>query len=406
MENSIEKLISAVGELQKKNDEIQSLLGTKFNVFKLCKVNHYENRHSDIIAELLDPAGTHGLGDRFLKEFCRIANFDFKPCEEITIHREYSITNGRFDIFADAKDWVFIIENKIYASEGEAQLPRYDEWLKKNCNSKNYKLFFLTLDGRDSDSKTDVEYTTISYRREIIEWLEHCIFIAAEKPFVRESLRQYRNHIKDLTGENMENQIEEEIQNKIIENKTSFKAAWLIKQQFDNAHENLIKKLIKEAAVDGIKLSEKSDFSIVNKFSGFDYTFGKKEKNYVIRFVFENSGARDLAFGLYTEEKGNFWMDKELNLPDEQKKLARDKVVYNGWELEPPNTHGWIISAYMRDCFRDWTPDVLGEHEEENIKEEIKKCIEFLQSVISVNKELFDKFGELCTNEELTMGLC
>ena len=157
--------------------------------------------------------------------------------------------------------------------------------------------------------------------------------------------------------------------------------------------------------MDGIKLSEKSDFSIANKFSGFDYTFEKEDKNYVIRFAFESSGARDLAFGLYAKEKGNFWMDKELNLPDKQK-LAKDKVVYNGWELEPPNMHGWIISAYIRDCFRNWTPDVLWEHEDENIKEEIKKCIEFLQCVISVNKELFDKFGKLCTNEELTARLC
>ena len=88
---SMQLLLSSISELQKKNDEIQRLQGTKFNVFKLCKIDHYENRHSDIIAELLDPAGSHGFGCLFLKAFCRIANIDFASCEKVRIYREYSI---------------------------------------------------------------------------------------------------------------------------------------------------------------------------------------------------------------------------------------------------------------------------------------------------------------------------
>lgn len=386
---SMQLLLSAISELLKKNDEIQRLQGAKFNIFKLCKTNHYENRHSDIIAELLDPAGSHGFGNLFLKAFCRIANIDFASYEKVRIYREYPIPNGRFDIFADAEDCAFVIENKIYASEGNEQLSRYSKWLKEHRTASKCKLFFLTLDGRHSSNETGVEYTSISYRREIIVWLEHCISIAAERPFVRESLRQYCNLIKDLTGENMEIQTKEEIQSKIIENKNNFRAALSITRQFENAQEKLIKNLMKKAAVDGIALNEEIDFSIADKYSGFDYTFAKECKNYVIRFEFEGSGAKSLAFGLYAKENYNvdFWKDKELKLPDGQK-LAKEKTVYGGWTLEPPNVHGWIISTFMYESFRDWTSDFLLKHEEEAIKEEIENCIYFLLEVIKLNSDV------------------
>ena len=38
-------------------------------MFSICGVNHYENTHSAIIAELLSPNGTHGLKSKLLECF-------------------------------------------------------------------------------------------------------------------------------------------------------------------------------------------------------------------------------------------------------------------------------------------------------------------------------------------------
>ena len=45
------------------------LRGEQFNIFHACGVNHYETKHSAIIAEFLNPEGSHGQGDIYLKEF-------------------------------------------------------------------------------------------------------------------------------------------------------------------------------------------------------------------------------------------------------------------------------------------------------------------------------------------------
>lgn len=43
--------------------------GHAFNVFHLCSVDHYENAHSRIIAEFLNPRASHGMGSVFLRDF-------------------------------------------------------------------------------------------------------------------------------------------------------------------------------------------------------------------------------------------------------------------------------------------------------------------------------------------------
>lgn len=48
------------------------LRGEQFNIFHACGVNHYETTHSAIIAEFLNPQGSHGQGDVYLKEFLGI----------------------------------------------------------------------------------------------------------------------------------------------------------------------------------------------------------------------------------------------------------------------------------------------------------------------------------------------
>ena len=68
MEN-IQNLLNQVATISKKNAEILDATGGRFNIFKVCGVNHDENKHSAIIAEFLNPAGLHGLKAKFLECF-------------------------------------------------------------------------------------------------------------------------------------------------------------------------------------------------------------------------------------------------------------------------------------------------------------------------------------------------
>lgn len=49
---NIRSLLNHVDLLITKNNELLDATGARFNVFKLCGVNYFENKNSTIIAEL------------------------------------------------------------------------------------------------------------------------------------------------------------------------------------------------------------------------------------------------------------------------------------------------------------------------------------------------------------------
>lgn len=191
--------------------------GEAFNVFKVCGVNHYENTHSAIIAEWLNPLGSHGQNDLFLSLFLhRIAEAfaDVFCSSKASVFTEFSTEEGRLDILIeDNAGRAVIVENKIYACDQEAQLKRYERFAQKKYHTGNYKLLYLTLDGSEASDQSgeDVDYEPISYQATILPWLEDCIGAVYDKPFLRESMIQYKNLVLQLTGKDMDKTIEKEL---------------------------------------------------------------------------------------------------------------------------------------------------------------------------------------------------
>ena len=71
----IESLLKKVGLLVKQEEDerkASELRGEQFNIFKVCGIDHYELQHSAIIAELLNPQGSHGQGALYLKLFMQV----------------------------------------------------------------------------------------------------------------------------------------------------------------------------------------------------------------------------------------------------------------------------------------------------------------------------------------------
>ncbi len=215
-----EQLFQAVSQIvqqAKVAKEESRLRGEQFNIFKVCGIDHYELQHSAIIAELLNPQGSHGQGCMYLKLFMeaygsklktpKLTPIDISITKEERSYNDKGEYNGRMDIFVDYnKIPLIIIENKIYANDQPIQLKKYDsEAKKRNAKEGEYEIVYLTLDGKDAsdNSGKDVKYIKMSYAKDIIKWLDLCIEKSSKIPLVRETLIQYQNHIKQLTHQDM-----------------------------------------------------------------------------------------------------------------------------------------------------------------------------------------------------------
>lgn len=67
----IRRLLEESRQILERRDEMIAN-GAGFNVFRLCSVDHYEVMHSKILAEFLNPQGSHGQGTLFLACFQKL----------------------------------------------------------------------------------------------------------------------------------------------------------------------------------------------------------------------------------------------------------------------------------------------------------------------------------------------
>ncbi|OAV72495.1 hypothetical protein Barb6_01081 [Bacteroidales bacterium Barb6] len=284
--------------------------GGKFNMFRIVGVSHYETIHSVIIAELLNPKGSHGLKEKFLEAFVRqvgITNFN---CSCVSVEKEFSIGDGRLDILIKDSTGrnAIIIENKIYTGDQDNQLKRYDEWASEKYGKDNYHLFYLTLFGGKASEQsmggTELEYKTISHSKNIISWLDECVCISAKYPLVRETINQYINHIKQLTGQDMDTMNREELMGLLAKRENVGTALSIVitgnNEDFRKKiiHE-YIEKPLRQLATD--KNLELSHFNVSSDKKWAGWKFKSNEwKELGIGFTFYREGRKDLFWGITT----------------------------------------------------------------------------------------------------------
>ena len=232
MEN-IKKLLQEVNVIlqkEKVRKEESRKRGERFNMFEMLGVAHYEVTHSKIIAGFLNPKGSHGQGDLFLRLFLQtIENKDeiYTDASNAKVYTEYGKgVDGRLDIFIENGSHGIIIENKVYAGDQPEQLKRYNDFAKEKYGEGSYMIYYLTLYGHEAseDSADGVDYKCISYSKHIISWLQRCICESATMPLIRETLIQYMNHIKQLTNQDMDRLSDQEWKY-LLSNKDNFKMA-------------------------------------------------------------------------------------------------------------------------------------------------------------------------------------
>ena len=197
--------------------------GEKFNIFRVCGVDHYETTHSAILAEFLNPKGGHGKETKYLHLFLNMLKekglpFTFSE-NDVSVYTEYPIDDGRLDILLrNSESQIIVMENKIYACEQNEQLARYGKWAKANSKGhKDYAIIYLTLNGKESET-ADEKYIRISYSNDILDWMLECAKESFDFPLVRETIKQYVNHLKMLTNNTMDKESKEKFIERLLEN--------------------------------------------------------------------------------------------------------------------------------------------------------------------------------------------
>jgi hypothetical protein len=235
-------------ELIYKKFDFEKSKDEKFNIFSVLYKYHDEKKlHSRFIAALLDPFASHNKSILFLNQFISlfpnllIENFK----NAIVYPQEWNKKeNENIDILIIDKktQYAIIIENKIYAgdsnSDDSGQLERYfNDVQKMNIPKDNITTFYLTLNGREPSDESLGKYKTleningycISYSEQIDSWLNECLKYVVDKPFIRETIFQYKNLINKLTENNTEIDERLAIRNAIsVNEQTLISAKYLI----------------------------------------------------------------------------------------------------------------------------------------------------------------------------------
>lgn len=296
-----DNLLSQVAFISQKYDEIAEITGENYNIFEILDVNTLEDKHSRILTDILNPKGLHDCGNIFLKLFfekfllkeTKANNFDFSKFQ---VHREYYAKDfGRIDIFINCKDFGIVIENKIHAGDQPEQLKRYDEFLKREFKRKSH-IFYLTLNGNKASdySSEGVEYKTLSYAKDILDWLKSCQKEVYNKPIIRETLEQYINLIKILTNQTRSEKMSEEIANTITSSAENMKSAFEIGKNLQKAKEKIFNERLREPLAKNVKNNNGLDY--FESGGGFVVKFKKPNWEFHIHIgLCENSS--NLLYG-------------------------------------------------------------------------------------------------------------
>lgn len=188
---------------------LDRFLSTDFNVFRLIQPD--ENRLSDIIADLLDPDGSHGQQRVFLDSFLGlIEQPELLRRQPTAVGREGTTryierSQRRIDITVDFGDFGLGIENKPWAGDQPDQLNDYHSHLTKKYGTR-FCLVYITPNGRRPTSMADPfiddlirnhRLRLLSYRCDIAQWLQACCQQSSSDKF-RWFLRDFVDYIVDF----------------------------------------------------------------------------------------------------------------------------------------------------------------------------------------------------------------
>jgi hypothetical protein len=217
-----------------------------FNPLKVLRMQGYEIRHVNTLAWLLDPEGSHHLGDAFLKRF--VANVaDQAPPDArsevlrrlactsnapVHIRREVVTTDlmrlhdselesalsgepqsdeiaddsgatpsGALDLLVEGEGWILAVEAKIDSGQHSDQLSRYRQALAQGAT--NAYVLYVFLNRHSEDSPDDPHWVHATWQSTVIEPLRELISGRDEgtDPYACQFISSYLEVLEEKCGE-------------------------------------------------------------------------------------------------------------------------------------------------------------------------------------------------------------
>ena len=229
-----ETILTDVGHLIKTHNQSSNLNGESFNIFNILRARRKEvNTHSRFIYELLNPNGSHGEGAIFSSLLVKVLCPDLSHCPDPDdVRREDKTSDGKRIDFTirSTGNYIIGIEMKVDAADQKKQLFDYnEELLRRKGAHESHRLIYLTLDGKAASERSlggkDIDYQQVSFKSEIIDWLEMCIQQTKKSELIA-AIRQYIRLIESIIG--VSRTLSKEISKTIIVSKDSFDASLAI----------------------------------------------------------------------------------------------------------------------------------------------------------------------------------
>lgn len=196
----------------------------KTNFFEIIGNSWKELWHSSFICWLLDPAGSHGLGEYALNGLMELYykkqfdNEELAPENRIDLNKklwsnmkfsteehfinilkevsmQYNCEKRQIDIFGRNADAVLVIENKIKTKEHDEQTSAYYQFFNNEVFDKKKKYFvYLRMD--EKDKPIDRHFICITYQEIYDKILSQCV---KEKSLSLENRIIVENYIHNLS---------------------------------------------------------------------------------------------------------------------------------------------------------------------------------------------------------------
>lgn len=354
------ELLTFTATQQRHAEALAQATGEHFNIFRILRVGHLEvTTHSPILAELLNPKGSHCQGATFLRLF--LARFEVRDfdAETATVNLEYHLgritdkSGGRIDIVVkDSRGATIFIENKIYAGDQDNQMMRY------SAANPQAELFYLTLDGREpSNCREMSKLRCISYGAEILAWIKDCRKEVACVHTVREILSHYIHLVQELTHQNTSTVMNQELIKAVLENEVSFLAYSALRNATPDIRTAILNTLFERLDVVAKDLSLQLERSIQDpghKDGGFYFSTPELQANNLrIGFEFDSGGYHAFFFGF-----------KYINSVDPTLDCAITRRIHALFTSEfgrAQDTTIWWATWLWWDQYRNWSDGVSPE---------------------------------------------
>lgn len=353
MSDHMIQTLDSIEEVVRLYRESHQKPAVSYNIFRVLEVAEREVMICRVLADLLNPSGTHGNGEKYLESFLShvlgMKHVTGDILKETHVYKEYPISGERrIDIVIRSSHFFIPIEVKIHASDQPCQCFDYYQYAAREY--PDAKVVYLTKTGYMPSDKSmcsslhtdrlpEDKILCISFCTDIRLWLEN--ILEDETGVMKYILSQYLEVIKDYTNMPDENLLKE-ISERMLEKEEYFRTGLQIASSANMAKGRLIYKVFEEFEKQMKPLLGTYHLEKEENFSWYIYEKEASERFYTVR-----EG---------TTYPGINYVVKDAVLPDDIQLWFRIEVDHNlfaGFCLFDPHKKGELGTGDQQDEIDD-----------------------------------------------------